>query len=97
MSAYVLVEMTVTDPVAIEAYRALSGPAVEAHGGRYLARGGAAELLEGTGEPARIVVIEFPDADAARGWYDGEPYRAARAARAASATARFVLVEGLPT
>jgi uncharacterized protein (DUF1330 family) len=69
---------------------------VEAHGGRYLARGGPAELLEGSGEPARIVVIEFPDLATARDWYDGELYREARAARASAATARFVLVEGLP-
>jgi uncharacterized protein (DUF1330 family) len=96
VTAYVLVEMIVTDPEGIQPYRELSGPAVEAHGGRYLARGGETELLEGTGEPARIVVIEFPDLAAARAWYDGDLYREARAAREGVATARFVLVEGLP-
>jgi uncharacterized protein (DUF1330 family) len=95
VTAYVLVEIDVTDPEAIQAYRDLSGKAVAAHGGRFLARGGAAELLEGDGELARIVLIEFPDLDTARGWYDGDLYREARAAREGIATARFVAVEGL--
>lgn len=92
--AYVLCEITVTDPEAFEAYRALSAPAIAAHGGRYLARGGEASLLEGREEPRRVVLLEFPDARAARGWYDSEEYGQARAARVGAATARFVLVEG---
>jgi uncharacterized protein (DUF1330 family) len=92
--AYVLVEITVTDPEAYEAYKALAGPAVEQHGGRYLARGGATDLLEGSAEPARVVLIEFPDLAAARRWYDSPEYRAARAARADAAVARMVAVEG---
>ena len=52
MAAYVLVEMVVTDPEAIEPYSELSGPSLTAHGGRYLARGGASELLEGDDAPA---------------------------------------------
>lgn len=93
--AYVLVEMAVTDPEGFEAYKALAGPALAAHGGRYLARGGPAELLEGAGQPRRVVLMEFPDADAARAWYSSPEYLEARAARAESATARFVLVEGI--
>lgn len=92
--AYVIVDMEVRDPVAYEEYRRLSGPAVEAAGGRFLARGGATEVLEGDRVPNRTVLLEFPDADAARAWYDSDLYRAARAARAGCATGSFVLVEG---
>ena len=91
---YVIVELDVTDPEAFEEYRALSGPAAAANGATYLARGGAAELLEGTGDPKRVVLLEFADADAARAWYDSDEYTAARAAREGAATGRFVLVEG---
>jgi uncharacterized protein (DUF1330 family) len=93
--AYVICEISVSDPEAYETYKALSGPAVAEHGGVYIARGGAADLLEGVGPPNRVVLLEFPSMDAARGWYDGTSYRAARAARADAATARFVLVEGI--
>ena len=94
MTAYVLVEMTVTDAEAFEQYKVLAPLALEPHGGRYLARGGATELLEGDVPPSRVTLLEFPDADAARAWYDSPEYRTARAARAGAATARFVLVEG---
>jgi uncharacterized protein (DUF1330 family) len=95
MSAYVLVEIHVTDPEAFEVYKELSTTALAAHGGVYLARGGANELLEGVGQPSRVTLLEFPDMDAARAWYDSPEYRAARASRADAATARFVLVEGV--
>lgn len=94
MPAYVVCEVIVGDAEAYERYKPLSLAAVDAHGGRFLVRGGPAELLEGTGDPARIVVLEFPDRAAARRWYDSPEYGAARAARAGAATARFVLVDG---
>jgi uncharacterized protein (DUF1330 family) len=95
MPAYVLVEITVTDPEAYETYKALAGPAVAQHGGRYLARGGATELLEGSPEPApRVVVLEFPDLATARRWSESPEYGAARAAREGAAVVRMVAVEG---
>lgn len=95
MTAYVIVEVDVTDPQAYEAYKGLAAAAVEAHGGRYIARGGATELLEGDREPARVVLLEFADVDAARTWYQSPEYGAAKAARAGAATGRFVIVEGV--
>jgi uncharacterized protein (DUF1330 family) len=95
MPAYVLVEISVTDPEGFEPYKAAAPAAVAAHGGRYLARGGETALLEGAGEPERVTLLEFPDLASARAWYDSPEYRAARALRDGSATARFVAVEGL--
>jgi uncharacterized protein (DUF1330 family) len=93
--AYVLVEMAVTDPEALEAYKPLAAKAVDEYGGRYLARGGPVELLEGVGLPSRVTLIEFPDLAAATTWYASPEYGEARAARAGATTARFVAVEGL--
>ena len=94
MTAYVIVEMHVTDPEAIGTYRDLATLAGDANGATYLARGGTTELLEGTEEPARIVLLEFADLEAARAWYHSPEYQAAKAAREGIATARFIAVEG---
>ncbi len=93
--AYVLVEISVSDPEAFEVYKTLSTAALAAHGGRYLARGGTAELLEGVGTPNRVTLLEFPDLATAKAWYASPEYTEAKAARVDAATARFVVVEGL--
>lgn len=95
MPAFLIVDAEVTDPVAYERYKALAAPAVARYGGRYLARGGAAETLEGEWSPRRIVVLEFSDAAAAKAFYDGPEYREARAARAGAAEFRMIVVEGV--
>jgi len=96
MSAYVIADARVSDPEQYKQYQALSPGAIAAAGGRFLARGGRHETLEGQWRPTRMVVIEFPTYDAAKAFYDGELYRAARAKRA-GATEYFnmVVVEGV--
>ncbi len=92
--AYVICYVNVTDTEAYDEYRRLAGLAADKFGVNYLARGGHTEVLEGDQDPQRVVIIEFPDADTARAWYNSAEYTAARAARANAATASFVLVEG---
>jgi uncharacterized protein (DUF1330 family) len=95
MSAYVLVDISQTDPERAARYRAMSGPSVERHGGRFLARGGAIRVIEGDWQPERLVIIEFTSADAAQAWYDSEDYRQARAVRADVGVWRMVVVDGV--
>ncbi len=95
MSAYVLVDCDVTDPVRYEEYRKLAPAAIAKYGGRYLVRGGATKVLEGTWQPKRVVVLEFPDVAAAQRFYDSPEYRAARAVRADAATMNVIVVEGI--
>ena len=94
MTAYWIAHVTVTDPAAYQGYQTLAPAAFAAHGARFLARGGAHEVLEG---PAldRHVVIEFPSLAAARACYHSPEYQAARARREAAAVAHVVIVEGL--
>jgi uncharacterized protein (DUF1330 family) len=92
--AYVVVDMDVTDPDRYAAYGELAAPAVEAAGGRYLARGGNTKVLEGDRVPHRMVIIEFADMDAARDWYDSPAYREARALREGAGVGSFIAVEG---
>src|SRR5262249_10791110 len=69
MAAYVVVDVTSADPVRAAEYRAISGPSVERHGGRFLARGGVMRVLEGDWAPERLVVIEVRSLEAAGGWF----------------------------
>src|SRR5260221_7272561 len=95
MPAYVIAMVEVTDPKAYEGYRALAGPSIAAHGGRFVVRGGAATALEGAAPPGRLVVIEFASVEAAKHWYDSPDYLKARQARANAAKAQLILVEGV--
>ncbi len=94
MPAYWIAHVTVTDPEAYKGYQALAPAAFAAHGARFLARGGEADVLEG---PAydRHVVIEFPSLDAARACYASAAYQAARARRDGACDVQVVIVDGL--
>jgi uncharacterized protein (DUF1330 family) len=96
MPAYLVAHIEVHDPVVFEDYRAQVVPIIKAFGGRYLVRGGALETLEGAQQRRRLVIIEFPSMDAARGFYHGAEYAPVLQRRLESATSDVVLVEGLP-
>jgi uncharacterized protein (DUF1330 family) len=93
---YLIVEAKVADPAAYEAYKALAAAAIEQYGGRYLVRGGAAEMLEGkwTNIP-RLVVVEFALVDSVRRFYASPEYQAARAARRGVAEMNMLVVAGI--
>lgn len=95
MSAYIIAEVTVNDAEQYEKYKPLVAPTLAAYGGKYIARGGAVQTLEGGGGTARTVIIEFPDAQKARAWWESEEYAAAKRIRQAAADTRMILVEGL--
>ena len=67
MPAYLIANVEVTDAVTYEEYRKQVPAITAAHGGRYLARGGAAEALEGEVAANRLVILEFPRHVAAEG------------------------------
>ncbi|HET6349654.1 MAG TPA: DUF1330 domain-containing protein [Candidatus Krumholzibacteria bacterium] len=96
MPAYVIVQVEIQDPAAYERYKALAPGSIEAYGGRYLARGGHSEALEGEWGPCRVVILEFDDVARAKRWLDSPEYREARALRHASARTQMIVVEGLP-
>lgn len=96
MPAYCIVDVRrVHDAEKFEDYKRRVPETIEAHGGRYLAAGGATEVVEGDWEPALPVVIEFPSLEALRLWYDSEGYRPLRALRREAADCDMVFVDGL--
>jgi uncharacterized protein (DUF1330 family) len=94
MPAYIIAEVDVTNPTGYEAYRPLAGASIAQYGGKFVVRGGKAELIEGSADPARIVVIEFADSDAAKRWYHSPEYQEALKIRLVNSTGRVLLVEG---
>ena len=93
--AYIINDMEVTDPQLFEEYRKLSPPTVAQYGGRFLARGGRTEILEGDWSPRRLVILEFPSAERAQAWIDSPEYAPARRLRQLSAVSNLILVEGV--
>ncbi|MBI4789453.1 MAG: DUF1330 domain-containing protein [Chloroflexi bacterium] len=95
MAAYVIVDIVVTDPVRYDEYKKLAPPSIAAYGGKYLARGGKTEPLEGEWSPQRLVILEFPTVARAKEWIDSPEYSEARKLRHATAASKMILVEGL--
>ena len=95
MPAYVIIETDIHDPEQYERYKAASPAAVAGGGGRFLARGGELAVLEGDWDPARIVVLEFPDLETVKRWYDSPDYQEAKRLREGAASLRMIAVEGL--
>jgi uncharacterized protein (DUF1330 family) len=95
MSAYIIVEIEVTNPVGYEEYKKLAGATVEKHGGKYIVRGGKTEVLEGDWKPKRIVVLEFPSMERAKAWLNSEEYREPRKMRHRTARTNMLVIEGV--
>ena len=95
MPAYVIADVrTVRDRDALVEYRRRNTDAVANHGGRFVVRGGEAELLEGRWDTVRMVVIEFPDTAAARAWWESEEYAPLKEMRRDASDTNIILVEG---
>jgi len=78
-----------------EDYKKFAPATIAAYGGRYLARGGKAEVLEGDWTPNRIVILEFESTEMAKKWLDSPEYRRVRSMRHQSATSHTIVVEGV--
>lgn len=95
MAAYVLADVRRTNIEQAARYSEQSGPCVARHGGRFLARGGSIQILEGHWDPERLVIIEFDTMEAARAWYDSDDYCAIRALREGAGDWQMLVVDGL--
>ena len=95
MPAYIISDVTVKDREAYEAYRRRAAPSIARYGGRYLARGGAIESLEGNWTPHIIVIVEFPDLESARTWYRSPEYAFALEVRDTALRRNLILIDGL--
>ncbi|MCX6068370.1 MAG: DUF1330 domain-containing protein [Chloroflexi bacterium] len=94
MTAYIIVDIEVTDPAGYADYKELAPAAVSLYGGKYIARGGKNETLEGEWHTNRLVILEFPSSEQAKAWLNSPEYAPARALRHKYAKSKMIVVEG---
>jgi uncharacterized protein (DUF1330 family) len=95
MAAYLIADLEITDTPAFEEYRKRVPAVIAAHGGRYLARGGATAVLEGNVTLHRTVIVEFESMAALRAFYDSPEYRPLRELREESTRSTLIAIEGV--
>ncbi|EAQ27020.1 MULTISPECIES: DUF1330 domain-containing protein [unclassified Roseovarius] len=94
MSAYIIARITVTNPQDYQTYASQTVATAEKFGGRFLAKGGVQDVLEGIC-PDRHVIIEFPDRATALDWYGSDAYRRILPIAMSSSERDIVLVDGI--
>jgi uncharacterized protein (DUF1330 family) len=95
MAAYVIVEVSIHNPVEYESYKKLTPASIAAFDGKFIVRGGRTITLEGDWDPERIVVLEFPTAVRAREWWNSGQYAKAKIIRQQTARTKMIIVEGV--
>ncbi|WP_046269324.1 DUF1330 domain-containing protein [Pseudomonas syringae] len=94
MKAYWIAHVDVTDPQQYSEYTQRAPAAFKLFGGRFLARGGRSEALEGRDTPQRTVIIEFESYEKALACYRSPEYQHAMSHRQGASKAEIVIVEG---
>lgn len=96
MSAYLIVDTKISDTEAYEVYKAQAKPIAEKFGGIYRTRGGKTDVIEADlWTPTRMVVVEFPDMQAARDFINSAEYAPVKAIRHANAECTAAIVDGV--
>ena len=96
MAAYVIAQVDIKDPERYAEYIKMVPATVTQYGGKFIARGGNAEVLEGEKKlPQRLVIIEFESMERAKAWWASDEYREAKALRQATSNGTLFLVDGM--
>ena len=95
MPAYIIVEVSVTDPKEYEEYKKLVPASLAAYNGKFVVRGGQAETLEGGWQPERIAVMQFPSVERAKEWSNSDLYAKAKAIKFKAAKTKMIVVDGV--
>jgi uncharacterized protein (DUF1330 family) len=95
MAAYAILDFVMREPALMRDYIERVPAIIRQFGGRYLARGGKVETIEGDWHPDRIVLLEFPSSEQAKRFYDSEEYKEFKAVRHKAGTSKLIIVEGL--
>ena len=95
MAGYIIVDVEITDETAFAEFAERIVDVVDAHGGRYLVRGGAAEAIAGDWTPHRVVVMEFESAERARECINSTAYEELTDLRVRGAKTSMIIVEGV--
>lgn len=94
MPVYLIAEIDPTEPEAYAEYVESVPEIIELFGGRFLVRGGDPFVLEGRWSPERLVVVEFPNEETLRAFYDSPEYAPLKAIRQRTTNSRLVVANG---
>ena len=95
MAAYVIVDNEITNQAVFDEYVRDIPAVVERNGGKYLVRGGPAEVVSGTRTPHRVVVIEFENLARAQDYANDPESRRLGEIRDRSSISTTIIVEGV--
>ena len=95
MAAYALIDVEVTDQSVFAEFRERAPAVVEAHGGRFLVRGGATEVVQGDWTPHRVVIVEFDSVERVKSWWNSPDHTKLRALLDRSSKSTMTIVEGV--
>src|SRR5215472_13069305 len=95
LAAYIIADLTITDPESFRAYQQRVGATLAPYGGTFLVRGGAHETMEGDWHPQTLAILHFDSVAQAWRWYQSPEYMALSEQRKQSTITRAVVVEGV--
>ncbi|HAA91172.1 MAG: D-fructose-6-phosphate amidotransferase [Rhodospirillaceae bacterium] len=95
MAAYVIADITVTNPERYKDYTSQTPATVEKFGGNFIVRGGDVTVVDGDWEPKRLVIIEFPNMATLKKWYNSKTYQKIAKIREEASTGSFIFVDGV--
>lgn len=95
MAAYLIADLTITDPEGFRAYQQRVGATLAPFGGIFLVRGGAHETMEGDWRPQTLVILQFDSVAQVWRWYQSPEYMALSDLRKQSAMTQAIVVEGV--
>jgi uncharacterized protein (DUF1330 family) len=97
MPAYIIVQISIHDASEYEEYKKLTPASLQNYGGKFIVRGGESTTLEGSWQPERLVVLQFPSVQQAKDWWNSEEYAPAKKIRQRIASTEMILVQGVET
>lgn len=97
MPAYIIVQISIHDPKEYEEYKTLTPASLQNYAGKFVVRGGHSETLEGSWQPERLVVLQFPTLQKAKEWWNSEEYAPAKKLRQRVASTEMIVVQGVET
>ena len=95
MAAYVIIDVEITDVPLYGQFMEQVTPTIENHGGKFVARGGALQVIEGDWTPRRIALLEFPSLEQTNAWLASPEYNALNDIRTKSSNINMVTVVGV--
>ena len=95
MAAYVITDVEITNAELYGEFIEKVTATVEGHGGRFVVRGGAIDVILGDWNPARLALLQFDNVEQVKAWLSSLEYTALDDIRASSANINMVVMDAV--